>query len=101
MKELVLGSGAPSDRHADEVVEGGNIHHLYTLQLLRKDGQASNESIDACPKVFVIHTALPRVHANERIANHIFDKGTNINLSQHEPKRVRTWVSQHDEFVTG
>jgi hypothetical protein len=100
----VLGSGAPgqpSNRHTDEVVEGGHIHHLYTLQLLRKDGQASNKSIDTCSKVFVIHTGFPRVHANERIANHVFDERTNIDLSQHKPKRVRTWVSQHDELVTG
>ena len=69
--------------------------------MLRKDGQPSDESIDTCPEVFIIHTALPRVHADERIANDVLDKRADVDLAQDEPKRVRAWVRQHDELVTG
>ena len=46
--------------------------------MLRKDGQASDELIDTCSKVFRIHTALPRVHTDERIANDVLDKRADI-----------------------
>ena len=62
-----------------------------------QSGQPSDESIDTCSKVFNIHTALSRVHGDERIANDV--QRADIDLAVHEPKRVHAWVRQQMQLV--
>lgn len=63
-------------------------------------GEASNESIDAPTKVFVVYSTLPGIHCDQGVSNDVFEEGADVNLAQGESQRFCVWIAEHDKFVT-
>jgi hypothetical protein len=61
--------------------------------------ECTDEPIDAQAEVFVINTVLFGIHRDERIADDIFKKGTDVYLTQDGPERRGIRVAEHDELV--
>ncbi len=69
------------------------------MMWLRKNGEPSNEAINACAKIFIVYSVFFGIHVDEGVTGHVFEEGADVYLAEDESQRVGVWISEHDKFV--